>query len=168
MVGRQDLHRNGGSMARGVGGFGGGIQTTGSSCGGDGGGGDVLEHWEANRGVRCGQKEKDEGNVVELTEGGEKRRRSNRPKWTRGRGDGGEAWCTLLLERVTGKGERRRRGGTLLKGVRWRWGTGRRRRHMATREPEGGGATAGWREAGRSPAAAGSGSAHMRGPTPNR
>jgi hypothetical protein len=38
---------------------------------------------------------------------------------------------------------------------------------MVTREPEGG-ATAGWREAGRSLAAAGSGGAHMRGPAPNR
>jgi hypothetical protein len=32
----------------------------------------------------------------------------------------------------------------------------------------GGGAIAGWHEAGRSLAAAGSGGAHMRGPAPNR
>jgi hypothetical protein len=60
--------------------------------------------------VRRGPKEKDEGGTAELTGGGEKRRLQRRcfscPKRTRGRGDGGEARCTLLLEREVGKRER--------------------------------------------------------------
>jgi hypothetical protein len=58
--------------------------------------------------VRRGPKEKNEGGVAELTEGGEKRRWcSGRLKRMRGRGDGGEERCTLLLERGVRKEERR-------------------------------------------------------------
>jgi hypothetical protein len=39
-----------------LGGFGGGIPATGSSSSGDGGGGDILEHLEANRGWGAVQK----------------------------------------------------------------------------------------------------------------
>jgi hypothetical protein len=44
--------------------------TIGSSSGGDDIGGDVLEHREANQGVRHGPKETDEGGAVELIERG--------------------------------------------------------------------------------------------------
>jgi hypothetical protein len=40
---------------------------------GNGGGGEVLEHRGVNRGVRRGQKEKENGSAVELIDGGEKR-----------------------------------------------------------------------------------------------
>jgi hypothetical protein len=49
-VGQRDPHCKGGSMARGWGGFGGGVPATGSSSGGNDGGGDILEHLEANWG----------------------------------------------------------------------------------------------------------------------
>jgi hypothetical protein len=60
--------------------------------------------------VRRGPKEKDKGSAVMLTEGGEKRQRrcSGSPKRARGRGDGGEVRCALLLERGVGKGGRQR------------------------------------------------------------
>jgi hypothetical protein len=45
----------------------------GSSSGGNGGDGDVLEHREANWGVRHGSIETDEGGMADLTEGREKR-----------------------------------------------------------------------------------------------
>jgi hypothetical protein len=44
-----------------------GVPATGSSSGGEGGGGDVVEHQEANREVRCGPKEKDEGGATVAT-----------------------------------------------------------------------------------------------------
>jgi hypothetical protein len=49
------------------------VPATRSSYGGNGSGGDVLEHREVNWG-EASSKEKDEGDTAELTEGGEKRR----------------------------------------------------------------------------------------------
>jgi hypothetical protein len=44
-----------------------GVPATGSSSGGEGGGGDVVEHQETNRELRCGPKEKDEGDATVAT-----------------------------------------------------------------------------------------------------
>jgi hypothetical protein len=47
---------SGSTMTGAEGGFSGGALATGSSSGGDGGSGDVLEHWEVNRGGEAGSR----------------------------------------------------------------------------------------------------------------
>jgi hypothetical protein len=72
---------------------------------GNGGGGEVLEHRETNRGVRHGQKEKENSGAKELTKWGEKRRRcSYRP--TRTCGQGGADGAQALLQKEKGGGEK--------------------------------------------------------------
>jgi hypothetical protein len=94
--------------------------------------------------VRRHPKEKDEGGAVRLNEGGEKRWwRFGRPKRTRGRGDGGEAQCALLLERGAGKGEQWRWGGALLKGGTTEVGN-RPAEAPSSSKGTRGGVTAGW------------------------